>query len=59
MIDRPSRRIGLVGCVKDKVNVPTKARDLYVSPLFVGRRRYVERTCDQWWILSAAHGLGS
>ena len=25
--------------------------------LFAGRRRYVERTCDSWWILSAVHGL--
>jgi cytoplasmic iron level regulating protein YaaA (DUF328/UPF0246 family) len=32
---------------------------LYVSTLFVGRRRYVERTCSQWWILSALHGLVS
>lgn len=33
------------------------AADLYVSPLFRGRRRYVERTCDRWFILSAKHGL--
>jgi len=51
------RRIGLVGCVKEKSDTPRQARDLYVSTLFSGRRSYVERSCDEWWILSAAHGL--
>ncbi len=51
------RRIGLVGCVKKKRTQPSAARDLYVSTLFVGRRAFVERTCDQWFVLSAEHGL--
>jgi hypothetical protein len=51
------RRIGLVGCVKSKLDRPARARDLYTSPLFLGRRRYVERTCDRWFVLSAKHGL--
>jgi hypothetical protein len=51
------RRIGLVGCVKDKAQVALPARDLYRSTLFAGRRRFVGRTCDDWWILSAEHGL--
>ena len=51
------RRIGLVGCVKKKVGVPRVAKDLYVSTLFVGRRSYVERSSDEWWVLSAEHGL--
>jgi len=33
------------------------AKDLYVSTLFFGRRSFVERSCGQWWILSAEHGL--
>lgn len=33
------------------------AQDLYVSALFRGRRRYVERTCGRWFILSALHGV--
>jgi hypothetical protein len=33
------------------------ARDLYTSTLFMGRRRYVESSCNEWWILSAEHGL--
>lgn len=51
------RRIGLVGCVKDKRSKAAMAQDLYVSTLFVGRRAYVERTCDEWFVLSALHGL--
>jgi hypothetical protein len=54
---RPSRRIGLVGCVKKKADGPRPAKDLYLSALFAGRRHFVERTCDEWWILSADHGL--
>ena len=50
-------RIGLVGCVKSKRFEPAPAQDLYVSTLFLERRRYVERTCDQWFVLSAKHGL--
>ncbi len=50
-------RIGLVGCVKSKQSALAPARDLYTSALFVGRRRWVESTCDRWFILSAKHGL--
>ncbi len=51
------RRIGLVGCVKKKTVVPRAAKDLYLSALFLGRRSFVERSCGEWWILSAKHGL--
>ena len=51
------RRIGLVGCVKDKTAIPQAAKDLYISTLFTGRRSYVEWSSDSWWILSAKHGL--
>jgi hypothetical protein len=37
--------------------VAAPAADLYTSPLFLGRRRFVERSCDRWFILSALHGL--
>lgn len=53
----PARRIGLVGCVKDKAAIARPARDLYRSPLFQGRRQYVEHSCSEWWIVSALHGL--
>jgi Family of unknown function (DUF6884) len=51
------RHVGLVGCVKRKASAAMPARDLYTSPLFVGRRSFVERQCTEWWILSAEHGL--
>lgn len=50
-------KVGLVGCVKTKRKVALPAKDLYVSGLFVGRRRFVERSCDSWWVLSAKYGL--
>ena len=55
--ERTSQRIGLVGCVKTKANFAMPAKDLYISPLFKGRRGFVENTCDEWWILSALYGL--
>lgn len=50
-------RIGLVGCVKTKLDRRVPAKDLYTSPLFRGRRAFVEASCEQWFILSAKHGL--
>jgi hypothetical protein len=50
-------RVGLVGCVKSKQAGAAPARELYTSPLFRGRRAWVERSCDSWFILSAKHGL--
>ena len=50
-------RIGLVGCVKSKLDRSAPARDLYTSPLFQGRRRFVEHSCDRWFVLSAKYGL--
>jgi hypothetical protein len=52
-----AKRIGLVGCVKQKRGTPAAAKDLYTSRLFAGRRRAVERSCDEWFVLSALHGL--
>jgi len=54
-----ARRIGLVGCVKQKAGQPAPACDLYTSTLFRGRRAFVEGTCNAWFILSAKHGLVS
>jgi hypothetical protein len=50
-------RVGLVGCVKTKLEQAAPAAELYTSPLFTGRRKAVERSCDQWFVLSALHGL--
>lgn len=58
--------IVLVGCVQQKQPVSDDvprwraqwpAKDLYVSPLFRGRRRYAEKRADRWFIISAFHGL--
>jgi hypothetical protein len=43
----PARRIGLVGCVKEKASGPRAAKGLYVSALFSGRRGFVQRTCER------------
>ncbi len=49
--------IGLVSCASRKRNQATAARDLYVSALFLKSRAYIESRCDQWFILSARHGV--
>lgn len=49
-------RVGLVGCVKSKRPGRCEAKNLYTSTLFQGRRAFVERSCDRWFILSAKHG---
>lgn len=50
--------VGLVSCSKAKLKKAAPARDLY-SPSFVFSRsaRYVESRCDEWFVLSAKHGL--
>ena len=51
-------QIGLVGCAMKKRQKPCAARNLYDrSPLFRGRRLWAVNECDEWAILSAAHGL--
>ena len=52
-----TKRVALVSCVKSKRGLATHARDLYTSPLFVGMRRYAETNADEWFILSAEHGV--
>jgi hypothetical protein len=43
--------------VKEKASGRRPAKDLYLSPLFLGRKAFVEASCDEWWILSAKHHL--
>jgi hypothetical protein len=47
----------LVTCVKTKASVPSAAKDLYLSPLFLKERAYAERLGAPWFILSAEFGL--
>lgn len=49
--------IALISCVKSKHHSPCAARDLYTSTLFREMRRYAERHADDWYVLSAEHGL--
>lgn len=50
--------VGLVSCSKSKLDEAAPARELY-SPSFVFSRSaaYVAARCDEWFILSAKHGL--
>lgn len=49
--------IGLVSCVKSKQNEPANPKNLYTSDYFQKMRSYAEQYHDEWYILSAKHGL--
>lgn len=49
--------ICLIGCVKSKRKNPSRAEDLYISPLFRYRLAYAKKRGCQIFILSAKHGL--
>ena len=51
------RTVVLVSCVKKKLNQSAKAKDLYQSTLFRAQRTFAEKFGDDWYILSAKHGL--
>jgi hypothetical protein len=48
-------RFALVCCGKQKLTVPSPAKDLYQSTLFKKTRAYAEKEYDGWLILSALH----
>lgn len=50
-------RIALVACARAGRDGPAPARDLYDSPLFRARRRYVADACDDWFVLSPRYGV--
>lgn len=50
-------KVALVSCVKSKQQAAAAAKDMYISTLFSGMRRYAQRHADTWYILSAEHGL--
>lgn len=52
-----SQKIGLVSCVKTKRDEPAPPKNLYTSDYFEKMRAYAEQYHDDWWILSAKHGL--
>jgi len=51
------KHFGLVACAGGKHPNPAPASDLYDSALFSKGRQFVEQNCDEWFILSAKHGL--
>lgn len=51
------RRIALISCAKKKLSVRAMAKELYISTLFQKSRQWAEQNCDQWFVLSAKHGL--
>lgn len=51
------RKVALVSCVKTKRDEPAAPRNLYISSYFQKMRDYAEQNYDDWWILSAKHGL--
>lgn len=57
MSDNVKREVGLVSCVKSKRDEPATPRALYTSTYFKKMRDYAEAEHDEWWILSAKHGL--
>ena len=52
-----TRQIGLVSCVKTKRDESAAPKNLYTSDYFEKMRSYAEQHHDDWWILSAQHGL--
>jgi len=57
MMTNDRREVGLVSCVKTKREEAAVPRDLYISAYFEKMREYAENEHDEWWILSAKHGL--
>jgi hypothetical protein len=50
-------RICLVSCVSLKAKEPSRARDLYKSPLFKKASEVAGKEFDRWYVLSAKYGL--
>lgn len=57
-VERAMRKIVLISCVSKKLPYIAKAKDLYISPLFVGNLSYARSLQpDNIFILSAKYGL--
>lgn len=60
-----NNHIGLTSCTKQKRNPAhqnahaLRARDLYIGNGFVSAACILDRICDDWYVLSAQHGLVS
>lgn len=47
----------LVGCGATKLDRAAPARELYTGQLFTKARAWAERNAEQWFVVSALHGL--
>ena len=52
-----AKKIVLVSCVKKKKCIALPAQDLYCSDWFRKASAYAASAADEWYILSAKHGL--
>ena len=50
-------RVALVSCVKSKRACASAAQDLYTSDLFASMRTFAQINAEEWFILSAEHGV--
>ena len=52
------KKVTLISCVSKKLDLKSKAQDLYQSPLFKKKLAYAEQiNSDEIYILSAKYGL--
>lgn len=51
------KTIVLVACCGSKLDRPAKTKDIYQSQLFKKSKLWAEQNSDEWFILSAKHGL--
>ena len=49
--------VALVACTKQKLPRAAPAKELYTGDLFKKSRAYAEANTDEWWVLSAKHGV--
>lgn len=50
-------KVCLVACVSTKLSEKAPAQELYTAPLFQKARSYATSRFDEWYVLSAKHGL--
>ncbi len=51
------KTICLVACAAKKKQNAARADEIYISSLFQKSRGYAQSCCDEWFILSAKHGV--
>jgi len=54
---KTGKEIVLISCASSKKKEPAKAKELYCSSLFIKSKEHAEKYFDEYFILSAKHGL--